>query len=73
MFIYEYLFQGLAKLMRHCGIDTVMLDNYEDHDNCIDYYEKEKRIILTRGGAYDRLRKFVPASHIYHVKQEVSI
>lgn len=43
----------------------------DDCDQCIEYYEKEKRVILTKGSGYDRLRKFVPANYIYKLKSEV--
>ena len=49
------------------------MENHEDHDKCIEIYEKENRIVLTKGSVYDRLRKYIPDSHLYQVQEDVSI
>lgn len=64
--------QGLAKKLRCFGIDAEALETGESCDKCIEYYEKEKRVVLTKGSAYERLAKFIPSSFIYKVQKEVS-
>ncbi|KAG7169011.1 Exonuclease mut-7-like, partial [Homarus americanus] len=69
--ICDTMVQGLAKQLRSCGIDAKALDNGESCDRCIEYFEKEKRVVLTRGGSYRRLLKYIPAEYVYNVQSEV--
>lgn len=63
--------QGLAKKLRSCGIDARALENGQPCDRCFWYFEKEMRVILTRGGNYFKLQKYVPEEYIHCVKSEV--
>ncbi|XP_076036984.1 exonuclease mut-7 homolog isoform X2 [Oratosquilla oratoria] len=68
----DTMVQGLARLLRSCGIDTVSLENEQDHEYCITLYEKEKRVVFTRGKIYYRLRKYIPANYCFCVESEVA-
>lgn len=68
--ICDTMVQGLAKKLRCFGIDAEALETGESCDKCIEYYEKEKRVVLTKGSAYERLAKFIPSSFIYMVQKE---
>lgn len=54
-FVCDTMLQGLGKLLRKCGIDTVILDNHMDHMECVKYYDNEKRCILTRGQIFNKV------------------
>nr|XP_045592821.1 exonuclease mut-7 homolog [Procambarus clarkii] len=71
-FVCDTMVQGLAKKLRSCGINTEALDNGESCDHCIEYYEKEKRVVLTRGVSYTRLCKYIPAEFVYCVQSEMA-
>ncbi|XP_064101271.1 uncharacterized protein LOC135211927 [Macrobrachium nipponense] len=65
--------QGLAKKLRLCGIDAVALENGQTSDDCIEFYEKERRYVLSRRGPplrIDGLVKYIPAEYICHVESE---
>lgn len=47
--ICDTMLQGLGKKLRSCGIDSAILENYEDHMLCVKYAQDENRYILTRG------------------------
>ncbi|XP_066939853.1 exonuclease mut-7 homolog isoform X2 [Macrobrachium rosenbergii] len=68
--VCDTMLQGLAKKLRLCGIDAVALENDQTSDDCIDFYEKERRYVLSRGTAYRRLVKYIPAEYICHVESE---
>ncbi|XP_071524291.1 exonuclease mut-7 homolog [Panulirus ornatus] len=70
--VCDTMLQGLAKQLRLCGIDAKALENGENCDRCIDYFEREKRVVLTQGGSYKRLSKFIPAEYVYNVPNEVA-
>lgn len=71
-FVCDTMVQGLAKQLRSCGIDTEVLDTGKSCDHCIKYYEREKRVVLTRGSSYTRLRKYIPAEYVYNVQSEAA-
>ncbi|XP_068236567.1 exonuclease mut-7 homolog isoform X2 [Palaemon carinicauda] len=68
--VCDTMLQGLAKKLRLCGIDAVALENGQSCDDCIEFYEKEQRYVLSRGNSYRRLAKFIPANYLYHVENE---
>ncbi|XP_064105814.1 exonuclease mut-7 homolog isoform X2 [Macrobrachium nipponense] len=68
--VCDTMLQGLAKKLRLCGIDAVALENGQTSDDCIEFYEKERRYVLSRGTAYRRLVKYIPAEYICHVESE---
>lgn len=53
--VCDTMLQGLGKSLRRCGIDTVILENHEDHMQCVRLAQDEKRYILSRGTAYNRV------------------
>ncbi|CAL4078268.1 unnamed protein product [Meganyctiphanes norvegica] len=69
--VCDVMVQGLAKQLRSCGIDAVALETGKDCDSLIQYYEKEKRVVFTRGGNFNRLRKYIPEEFIYAVKNDI--
>lgn len=69
--VCDVMVQGLAKQLRSCGIDAVALETGQDCDSLIQYYEKENRVVFTRGGNFNRLRKYIPAEYVYSVQNEI--
>ena len=51
-------------------MDAEALETEESWDRCYRYYERERRVVLTRGNAYRRLRKHIPEKFVYSVKNE---
>lgn len=60
------MLQGLGKNLRRCGIDTAILENQQDHKDCVKYALDEKRYILTRKGTFIMVQH-LSSNHI-HVK-----
>lgn len=54
-FVCDTMLQGLGKKLRRFGIDTVILENYDDHMKCVRLAEDE-RFILTRGLIFNKVR-----------------
>jgi uncharacterized protein with PIN domain len=54
--VCDNMVQGLGKMLRKCGIDTVILENEENHDVCVRIANQQHRIIVTRGLVYNRVR-----------------
>lgn len=52
-FVCDTMLQGLGKSLRRCGIDTTILQNNDDHKECVRYYQDEHRYILTRGQTFN--------------------
>lgn len=50
------MLQGLGKSLRRCGIDTAVLDNFEDHMQCVRLAIDDRRYILTRGSTFNQVR-----------------
>lgn len=68
--VCDAMLQGLAKKLRLCGVDAIALENGQSSDDCIEFFEKDKRVVLSRGAAYQRLSKFIPSGYVYHVESE---
>ena len=47
---------GLGKMLRKCGVDTVILENEDSHDVCVRSANQQKRMIITRGHVYNLVR-----------------
>lgn len=65
--VCDTMLQGLGKNLRRCGIDTVILENDQDHKECARYAIDEKRYILTKKGPFKVLNGYVPAGHCLNV------
>lgn len=53
--VCDTMLQGLGKALRRCGIDTSILENGEDHMRCVQLAQDEKRYIVTRGIAFNKV------------------
>lgn len=53
--VCDTMLQGLGKALRRCGIDTAILENHEDHMRCVELAQDEKRYIVTRGTAFNKV------------------
>ncbi|PNF25254.1 hypothetical protein B7P43_G13163 [Cryptotermes secundus] len=69
--VCDTMVQGLGKMLRKCGVDTVILKNEEDHDVCVRIANQQHRVIVTRGLVYNRLYQHVPQGHCYPVMSDV--
>eukprot|EP00795_Rhopilema_esculentum_P010416 gene10416-19117_t len=58
--VCDTMLQGLGKYLRCCGVNTVILQNGDDHMHAVELYYKQKRVILTRGKAFNQIRAYVP-------------
>lgn len=47
---------GLGKMLRKCGVDTVILENEVSHDVCVRIANQQNRMIITRGYVYNQVR-----------------
>jgi uncharacterized protein with PIN domain len=47
---------GLGKMLHKCGVDTVILENYDSHDVCARIANQENRMIITHGHVYNLVR-----------------
>jgi uncharacterized protein with PIN domain len=54
--VCDNMVQGLGKMLRSCGIDTVILENEENHDVCVRIANQQRRVIITRGIIFNRVR-----------------
>ncbi|XP_060535311.1 exonuclease mut-7 homolog [Cylas formicarius] len=61
--VCDTMLQGLGKNLRRCGIDTAILENHQDHQQCVKYHATEHRYILTRKGPFKTLSGRVPSGH----------
>lgn len=58
---------GLGKMLRKCGVDTVILENEDTHDVCVRIANQQNRMIITRGHVYHMLYQHVLPGHCYPV------
>ncbi|KAG5887939.1 hypothetical protein JTB14_003034 [Gonioctena quinquepunctata] len=66
--VCDTMLQGLGKKLRSCGIDTAILENHQDHKDCVKYAMDEKRYILTKGfDTFKMLNGYVPSGHCFKV------
>ncbi|XP_022903188.1 exonuclease mut-7 homolog [Onthophagus taurus] len=69
-FVCDSMLQGLGKNLRRCGINTAILENNEDHQECVRFYQDERRFILTRGTVFNTLNGYVTPGHCFNVQSE---
>ncbi|KAK4873175.1 hypothetical protein RN001_015204 [Aquatica leii] len=65
--VCDTMLQGLGKSLRRCGIDTAILENFEEHMHCVRLAIDEQRYILTRGTIFDQLAGAVPPGYCLRV------
>ncbi|KAF5282251.1 hypothetical protein FQR65_LT14383 [Abscondita terminalis] len=65
--VCDTMLQGLGKSLRRCGVDTAILENFEDHMQCVRLAIDEQRYILTRGAIFDQLAGAVPSGHCLRI------
>ncbi|XP_069688373.1 exonuclease mut-7 homolog isoform X2 [Periplaneta americana] len=65
--VCDNMVQGLGKMLRKCGIDTVIINNEENHDVCVRIANQQRRMVITRGTIYNRLYHHLPPGHCYPV------
>lgn len=58
-FVCDTMVQGLGRALRRCGIDTIILQSYTHHDECVKIANKDNRFILTKGHVFMQVRKIV--------------
>ncbi|CAH1105749.1 unnamed protein product [Psylliodes chrysocephalus] len=69
--VCDTMLQGLGKKLRSCGIDTVILENNQDHTVCVKYAVDENRYILTKGfETFKLLKGYVPEGHCLKINSE---
>lgn len=52
------MLQGLGRSLRSCGVDTLILENNQDHMECVRLAQDQHRYILTRGTAFRKVKLF---------------
>ncbi|XP_055551478.1 exonuclease mut-7 homolog [Wyeomyia smithii] len=66
-FVCDKMLEGLAKMLRRFGIDTVAIKGGENHDRCVFVALKEKRFVLTRGANFQKFSEFLPPGYCYKI------
>ncbi|XP_058445548.1 exonuclease mut-7 homolog [Malaya genurostris] len=66
-FVCDKMLEGLAKMLRRFGIDTVSIKSPENHDRCVFLALQEKRFVLTRGSNYYKFTEYLPSGHCYKI------
>lgn len=57
--VCDTMLQGLGRSLRSCGVDTVILENHQDHMECARLAQDQNRYILTRGMAFRKVVLFL--------------
>ena len=65
--IVDYMFQGLGRQLRVCGVDMAILSNEQSRCKMVKIAIRENRIILTSGKSFFWARNQVPDQLCYHV------
>ncbi|XP_062539983.1 exonuclease mut-7 homolog [Armigeres subalbatus] len=68
-FVCDRMLEGLAKMLRRFGIDTVAIRN-EKGDRCVFVALNEGRYVLTRGANYHKYCEYLPPNHCYNVSND---
>ncbi|XP_063235930.1 exonuclease mut-7 homolog [Bacillus rossius redtenbacheri] len=71
--VCDSMLQGLGRVLRRCGVDTVILGSADCHDTCAKVAMSEGRMIITAGAAYHKLKQYVPAGHCYQIRNIESV
>uniref|UniRef100_A0A2R5L7H9 Putative exonuclease mut-7 n=1 Tax=Ornithodoros turicata TaxID=34597 RepID=A0A2R5L7H9_9ACAR len=59
--------QGLGRQLRLCGINTIILEDRDYHDEAVKYALKENRVILTSGAPYEKLKQYVSQGQCFKI------
>lgn len=54
--VCDTMLQGLGKHLRRIGVDCAILQNHEDHKECVRFSQDENRFILSRGNIYNMVK-----------------
>ncbi|XP_012259642.2 exonuclease mut-7 homolog isoform X2 [Athalia rosae] len=65
--VCDSMLGGLARQLRMCGCDCVYVEFDRRGDQSAKVAMKQKRVFLTRGGAYNRFTSYVPQGSCYRV------
>ncbi|XP_076344692.1 exonuclease mut-7 homolog isoform X2 [Tachypleus tridentatus] len=65
--VVDTMLQGLGRNLQICGVDTVILENSDDHDKAAKIAQREDRCILTSGTPYAMLKNHVPPGMCFNV------
>ncbi|XP_043232576.1 exonuclease mut-7 homolog [Amphibalanus amphitrite] len=69
--VCDTMVQGLGKKLRSIGADVAILENGDDHDQCVALSRRENRVILTRGRQlHRRMAGMVSTGLCYRVDAE---
>lgn len=63
--VCDTMLQGLGKSLRRCGIDAAILENEQNHTDCVQLYHDEKRYILTRGQIFNKVLTLFIINYIF--------
>lgn len=53
--VCDTMLQGLGKNLRRCGIDAAILENQQDHMECVRLAQDQQRYILTKGVVFNKV------------------
>lgn len=65
--VVDSMLSGLGKILRRKGVDTVILDDKDDHTVVAKIARKENRYALTRGQPYLAIRSLLPDGQCINV------
>ncbi|XP_062699607.1 exonuclease mut-7 homolog [Aedes albopictus] len=68
-FVCDRMLEGLAKMLRRFGIDTVAIRN-EKGDRCVFVAHQEGRYVLTRGANFHKYCEYLPPGNCYNVSND---
>lgn len=54
--VCDTMLTGLGRSLRSCGVDSVILEDRQDHMECVRIAQDENRSILTRGFAFRKVK-----------------
>ncbi|GFY42115.1 exonuclease mut-7 homolog [Trichonephila inaurata madagascariensis] len=56
---------GITKYLRLVGADVINLEEGEDHMNAVKIAQSQRRIIITSGAAYKKIKGYVPENMVF--------
>lgn len=71
--VCDSMLGGLARQLRMCGCDCVYVEFDRRGDQSAKIAVRQKRVFLTRGGAYDRVGTVLPNRHRYRAHRVIPI
>ncbi|XP_058836638.1 exonuclease mut-7 homolog [Topomyia yanbarensis] len=66
-FVCDKMLEGLAKMLRRFGIDTVAIKSGENADQCVFVALQEQRFVLTRGSNFYKFAEHLQPGHCYKI------